>query len=114
VEIPIPYRSDFAGKELRILIQLETEFPAETKGGFVDDEKSFEQTASVKVAEMPKAGSKYEALYLVMGMGGVVVNLLLGLWLGATGREISKLALPSETQEFDEDDDIEEVKAAEE
>jgi hypothetical protein len=114
VGIIMPDRADFAEKELQIQIHLDTEFPADSKGGFVDDEKSFEQTTTVKLARTPAAGSTYQGLYFVMGIGGVVVNLLLGLWLGATGRAISKLALPSETQEFDEDDDIQEVKAAEE
>jgi hypothetical protein len=114
VEIAIPDRPDLADKELRIQIHLDTEYPADVKGGFIEEEKSFEQPATVKLASMPMAGSSYQGLYLVMGIGGVVMNLLLGLWLGATGRAISKLALPSETQEFEEDDDIEEVKAAEE
>jgi hypothetical protein len=104
VDVRIPDSPQLGGKELRVKVDLAAVFPADQGKIFVNQERQFTQTASVKLADVPWAGRVYAALCRGGTLGGAAWLLLMSLALALAAHSFRREAFPAKATAEDEDD----------
>jgi hypothetical protein len=107
-EVWIPDAPQLGGKELRVKVDLAATYPADRGNVFVNAQRAFTQTATVRLADTPGAGMVYASLCRGGTLGGAAWLVLMSLALALAARAFRHEAFPPRAVAEREEDEDEE------